>query len=110
LARDGSPHSYTGTNRDNEYGKIDGQALTYDAAGNLSVDEDGRHYYYDEYNRLVEVRAGKKTCQDDFLRIQPATVYRQRGRNIAYSGAPWRPWFGRRPAPDVSSARSSGGF
>jgi YD repeat-containing protein len=31
-------------------------ALT-DAAGNLAVDEDGRHYDYDERNRLVEVRA-----------------------------------------------------
>ncbi|MDM8007204.1 MAG: hypothetical protein QUV05_13780 [Phycisphaerae bacterium] len=45
VARDGSPHSYSGTNLDNEYGQIDGQALTYDDAGNLSVDEDGRHYY-----------------------------------------------------------------
>ncbi len=55
--RDGSTHSYTGTNRANEYGQIDGQTVLYDDAGNLSIDEDGRHYDYDEDNRLVEVRA-----------------------------------------------------
>lgn len=27
----------------------------------LSVDDDGRHYYYDEYNRLVEVRDANDT-------------------------------------------------
>ncbi len=61
LARDGSSHSYTGTNRDNEYGQIDGLSVSYDPAGNLSIDEDGRHYDYDEDNRLIEVRAANDT-------------------------------------------------
>jgi YD repeat-containing protein len=77
VARDGSPHSYSGTNLDNEYGQIDGQAITYDDAGNLSVDEDGRHYYYDEYNRLVEVRAANDTT------VLITYMYDALGRRIA---------------------------
>jgi RHS repeat-associated protein len=44
-------------NAANEYRYIGGVAVQYDPAGNLSIDEAGRHYYYDEQNRLVEVRA-----------------------------------------------------
>ncbi|MBK9121340.1 MAG: RES domain-containing protein [Phycisphaerales bacterium] len=48
--------TYGAVNAANEYASIDDNPLTYDAAGNLTVDEDGRQYFYDEFNRLTEVR------------------------------------------------------
>lgn len=48
--------TYGVVNAANEYAAIDGNPLTYDAAGNLTVDEDGRQYFYDEFNRLTEVQ------------------------------------------------------
>jgi YD repeat-containing protein len=48
--------TYGAVNAANEYASIDGDALTYDAAGNLTVDEDGRQYFYDQFSRLTEVQ------------------------------------------------------
>jgi YD repeat-containing protein len=39
----------------NEYTSIDQANLSHDAAGNLSVDENGYHYYYDYENRLTKI-------------------------------------------------------
>ncbi|MDM8009221.1 MAG: hypothetical protein QUV05_24020 [Phycisphaerae bacterium] len=43
----------------------------------LSVDEDARHYYYDEYNRLVEVRAANDVA------VLATYMYDALGRRIA---------------------------
>ena len=40
----------------NAYATVGGSAVQYGAAGNLTVDENGRRYSYDERNRLIEVR------------------------------------------------------
>ncbi|NLF17472.1 MAG: hypothetical protein GX595_09460, partial [Lentisphaerae bacterium] len=60
--RAGSTTAYTLANTANEYATIGGQSVTYDAAGNLTVDEDGRRYSYDERNRLIQVQ---KPAPDD---------------------------------------------
>ncbi|MGD8454650.1 MAG: hypothetical protein PVJ57_22785, partial [Phycisphaerae bacterium] len=54
--RAGTTTPYGPVNAANEYPAIDGYALAYDAAGNLIVDEEGREYDYDEFDRLTEVR------------------------------------------------------
>lgn len=54
--RAGAATAYTLANAANEYATVGGNAVQYDAAGNLTVDEDGRTYQYDERNRLIEVR------------------------------------------------------
>jgi len=91
VARDGLPHSYSGTNRVNEYLQIGSQTLDYDADGNLSVDEEGRHYDYDEYNRLVEVRAADDTTvlahfTYDALGRRVASKIGQTERHYYYAG------------------------
>lgn len=55
--RGGSPTAYTLANAANEYATIGGTGVTYDAAGNLTADEPGRQYFYDEQNRLTQIRA-----------------------------------------------------
>ncbi|MBN1490199.1 MAG: hypothetical protein JXA69_09795, partial [Phycisphaerae bacterium] len=55
--RAGETFGFALANPANEYATIGGVAVTYDAAGNLARDEDGRYYDYDEQNRLTEIRA-----------------------------------------------------
>ncbi len=55
--RAGSTFAYALANAANEYATINAHAVTYDAAGNLAVDEGGRRYAYDEANRLIEIKA-----------------------------------------------------
>jgi len=55
VNRQGETTQYTLANPANEYAAINGQAVQYDGTGNLSRDEDGRGYAYDEQNRLVRV-------------------------------------------------------
>ena len=43
-------------NTANEYTEIGGESVSHDAAGNMTVDPAGYHYYYDYENRLVEVK------------------------------------------------------
>lgn len=62
--RGGATTAYTLANAANEYATVNAEAVSYDAAGNLTVDEDGRRYSYDERNRLIEVR---KPAPDDTL-------------------------------------------
>lgn len=63
--RAGEFTQYGPVNAVNEYSTIAGVPVTYDAAGNLATDEDGRQYFYDEQNRLVEVRdAGSATLAE----------------------------------------------
>lgn len=57
----GPPTAYALANAANEYSTIGGSGVTYDAAGNLTVDEVGRQYFYDEQNRLVQIRASNGT-------------------------------------------------
>jgi RHS repeat-associated protein len=69
VGRDGTARSYTLGNAANEYATVDPDGsggspaapVGYDAAGNLSVDEAGREYEYDEYNRLTGVIASDGT-------------------------------------------------
>ncbi len=60
-ARSGPETEYGPVNAANEYPSVAGQPVTYDAAGNLTADEEGRHYAYDEQNRLTEVRDAGNT-------------------------------------------------
>ena len=48
---------YALANPANEYATIGGAGVSYDAAGNLSRDEAGRYFDYDEAKRLSQVRA-----------------------------------------------------
>ncbi|HUU83202.1 MAG TPA: hypothetical protein VM243_06825, partial [Phycisphaerae bacterium] len=48
---------YGPVNPANEYADVGGTPVAYDEAGNLTVDEDGRQYAYDEHNRLIQVKA-----------------------------------------------------
>lgn len=51
-----TPDTTTYANNEvNEYESIGGTALYYDAAGNLTRDEDGYEYAYDYENRLTQV-------------------------------------------------------
>ena len=60
--RAGQTTDYSLANAANEYGTISSngtpRTVAYDAAGNLTVDEAGRQYTYDAYDRLTQVRAG----------------------------------------------------
>ena len=56
TTRTGDTITYGDVNPANEYSTVGGQSVTYDDAGNLSVDEDGRQYFYDEFDRLTEVQ------------------------------------------------------
>lgn len=83
--RTGPTTDYTLANAANEYATVDpdgpggNQALpvTYDAVGNLVLDEDGRHYSYDEQNRLIQVRAA------DDLTVLADYTYDALGRRIS---------------------------
>ena len=60
--RTGTATGYTLDNPANEYYTIGGTEVQYDATGNLAVDEDGRQYFYDEQNRLIEIQdSGRAT-------------------------------------------------
>ncbi|HNU46523.1 MAG TPA: hypothetical protein PKH26_14650, partial [Phycisphaerae bacterium] len=61
VDRAGTATTYTLANAANEYATVGGSPVAYDAAGNLTQDEDGRHYVYDEQNRLTQVRAADDT-------------------------------------------------
>ena len=53
--------AYGTVNPANEYPTIGGSAVTYDDAGNITVDQDGRQYTYDEQNRLIQIKASDDT-------------------------------------------------
>ncbi len=83
ITSNGATH-YTLANAANEYATIDPDGfgsnppipVTYDAAGNLTVDEAGRQYLYDEQNRLIEVRDALSATLASF-------VYDALGRRIS---------------------------
>jgi len=54
--RAGTVTAYGTANAANEYPTIGGNPITYDAAGNLTVDQAGRQYSYDEHNRLKQIK------------------------------------------------------
>ena len=58
----------------NRYDSVGGGNLTYDAAGNLTVDADGYEYEYDYENRLIKITKG----QDDIAEY----AYDALGRRI----------------------------
>jgi RHS repeat-associated protein len=74
--RDSTTTAYVLENAANEYSTIGGTSVTYDEAGNLSVDESGRQYTYDERNRLIEVK-------DAGLATLASYTYDALGRRIA---------------------------
>jgi len=59
--RSGTTTAYTLANPANEYAAVGGEGVSYDAAGNLAVDADGREYAYDEHNRLIRITAADET-------------------------------------------------
>ena len=68
---------YGPVNEANEYAMIGTSGVSYDAAGNLAADEDGRQYFYDERNRLTEVRASDDTVLANY-------TYDALGRRISF--------------------------
>ncbi len=78
--RTGVAWSYGGVNAANEYASVAGAAVSYDARGNLSVDEEGRRCFYDEQSRLTEIRAA---AGDETLLL--GCVYDALGRRVAVS-------------------------
>jgi len=44
------------SNAQNEYTDVDGNSPGYDANGNMTTDQDGKHFVWDAWNRLVEVQ------------------------------------------------------
>jgi RHS repeat-associated protein len=56
--RSGSDLAYQIDTDTNQYSQIGGNNISYDNAGNLSVDENGYIYSYDYENRLVKVNDG----------------------------------------------------
>jgi RHS repeat-associated protein len=54
--RAGAVTGYGPVNAANEYPTIGGSPITYDAAGNLAIDQAGRQYSYDEHNRLKQIK------------------------------------------------------
>jgi len=57
---DGSPQSRT-HNLQNQVIAVGGANLSFDANGNMTVDEQGRTFIWDAWNRLVEVKQGSTT-------------------------------------------------
>jgi len=72
--------AYGTVNTANEYASIGGTPVTYDAAGNLSVDQNGRQYSYDELNRLKQVRGPVPTST-----VLATYTYDALGRRITFN-------------------------
>jgi len=53
--RDANDVNYVVNNLNNRYRSIDGNNLSYDAAGNLTKDKDGCVYTYDYENRIIKI-------------------------------------------------------
>jgi len=75
--RAGTVTAYGATNPANEYPTIGGSAVTYDDAGNITVDQDGRQYAYDEQNRLIQIKAADETVLANY-------TYDALGRRIVF--------------------------
>jgi YD repeat-containing protein len=75
--RAGTVTAYGAINPANEYPTIGGSAVTYDAAGNITVDQDGRQYAYDEQNRLIQIKAADDTVLANY-------TYDALGRRIVF--------------------------
>jgi len=76
--RTGDVTAYGTVNAANEYPTIGGTAISYDAAGNLSVDQGGRQYSYDELNRLTQIRNASSTVLANY-------TYDALGRRITFN-------------------------
>ena len=76
--RAGTATAYGTVNAANEYPTIGGTAVTYDAAGNLAVDQAGRQYSYDELNRLKQVKNASNTVLANY-------TYDALGRRITFN-------------------------
>ncbi len=75
--RAGTITAYGTVNPANEYPTIGGSAVTYDEAGNLAVDQDGRQFAYDEQNRLIQIKASDAT-------VLATYIYDALGRRIVF--------------------------
>ena len=49
------------SNAQNEYTDVDGNIPAYDANGNMTTDQTGKHFVWDAWNRLVEVQDSSST-------------------------------------------------
>jgi RHS repeat-associated protein len=76
--RAGTVTAYGTVNAANEYPTIGGNPLTYDAAGNLTVDQAGRQYSYDEHNRLKQIKNASNVVLANY-------TYDALGRRIIYN-------------------------
>jgi RHS repeat-associated protein len=64
--RVGASTTYTVGNPANEYATVAGISVQHDNAGNLTVDEAGRQYAYDEQNRLTQVKTAGNVVLVDY--------------------------------------------
>jgi len=77
--RAGTVTAYGTANAANEYPTIGGNVVSYDAAGNLTVDAAGRQYSYDEQNRLIQI------TDDTGLVVLASHSYDALGRRIVFT-------------------------
>lgn len=75
--RAGTVTSYGTVNAANEYASIGGIAVTYDAAGNIAIDQAERQYSYDELNRLKQAKNAINTVLANY-------TYDALGRRITF--------------------------
>ena len=80
--RDGSTENYTVNDVNNQYNTIGGEALSYDAAGNVTCDADGYMYSWDHENHLTTIQ---KTNTSGELELVAEYVYDALGRRVGFT-------------------------
>ena len=80
--RDGTTENYAVNDENNQYNTIDGEALSYDAAGNVTCDADGYMYSWDHENHLTTI---EKTNTSGELELVAEYVYDALGRRVGFT-------------------------
>jgi RHS repeat-associated protein len=65
VTTNGTTQSRT-ANQGNQYSAIGGATPAYDANGNMTTDENGQHYVFDAWNRLMTVKDSSETTIADY--------------------------------------------
>jgi RHS repeat-associated protein len=90
LTSDGSPQNRT-HNKQNQVTVVGGNNLTFDANGNLKTDETAKQFFFDAWNRLVEVKTSGGstlvTYKYDVLYRRIVETVSGTARDLYYSAA-----------------------
>jgi len=65
--RSGSNESYSVNSTTNRYNSVGGNSITYDDAGNMTIDKDGCTYEYDYEDRLIKVEDGQQNDVVEYM-------------------------------------------